>query len=296
MKFLSCFCMGKRYNRTAKGAKVSQGANSSGTISSIAGAGAWMLRRWMIKRSFCLGRCYRIFCWPYARYHFPRERDKVMSKGWKIEPPDVPKELQDGQTFQTAVECAVAETEEVRGMRFTDDALAGICANTLDFTGCVFERCIFGECDVERLSFVDCVFEKCEWTNAQLMGFTCQRVKFHQCRMTGLEWMRSALFNTAFEGCTLDYACFSETKMDRVNFEMCRMRESLWADVKLPRVRFDSADLSKAQWMRTPLAGIDMSTSTIDGWSISLFDLKGMKVTAAQVIELSGLLGVEIVP
>ena len=73
------------------------------------------------------------------------------------------------------------------------------------------------------------------------------------------------------------------------------MRESLWADVKLVKVRFDGADLTRAQWMRTPLLGVDMSSSVIDGWNISLFDLRGVKVTAAQVISLSGLLGVEIV-
>ncbi len=47
--------------------------------------------------------------------------------------------------------------------------------------------------------------------------------------------------------------------------------------------------------MRTPLAGMDMTTCRIAGWSVSLYDLRGMRVTAAQVLELSGLLGVEIV-
>ena len=93
----------------------------------------------------------------------------------------------------------------------------------------------------------------------------------------------------------LDYASLSETRLDRVCFVDCRLRESLWADVKLPKVRFERADLTRAQWMRTPLAGIDFSTSTITGWNITLFDLRGAKVTAAQVIELSSLLGVEIV-
>lgn len=93
----------------------------------------------------------------------------------------------------------------------------------------------------------------------------------------------------------MDYLSLSECKLDRVIFEECRLRESLWGDVKLPKVRFDHCDLNRAQWLRTPLMGIDLSTCQIPGWNISLFDLKGAKVTAAQVIELSGLLGVEIV-
>ena len=73
------------------------------------------------------------------------------------------------------------------------------------------------------------------------------------------------------------------------------MRESLWSEVRLPKARFENCDLTRAQWTRTPLMGTDMSTCRIDGWSITLYDLRGVKLTAAQVISLSGLLGVEIV-
>ena len=102
--------------------------------------------------------------------------------------------------------------------------------------------------------------------------------------------------NVVFDGCMMDYASLSETKLDRVAFDQCRMRESLWSEVRLPKVRFANADLTKAQWMRTPLMGLDMSTCQTAGWTITLFDLRGVKMTAAQVIGLSGLLGVEIVP
>ena len=70
---------------------------------------------------------------------------------------------------------------------------------------------------------------------------------------------------------------------------------SLWSEVRLLKARFAHSDLERAQWARTPLAGLDMTTCRIGGWSISLYDLRGAKVTAAQVIELAGLLGVEIV-
>jgi len=94
----------------------------------------------------------------------------------------------------------------------------------------------------------------------------------------------------------MDYASLSETKLDRVYFADCRLRESLWADAKLLKIRFERSDLTRTQWIRTPLMGIDMSTSVIAGWNISVFDLRGLKVNASQVIELSPLLGVEIVP
>ena len=113
--------------------------------------------------------------------------------------------------------------------------------------------------------------------------------------MTGMEFLRGNLMSVLFENCMMDYLSMSETKLDRVHFLDCRMRESLWADLRMPKVLFERADLMRAQWIRTPLNGVDMSSCSIEGWNISLFDLRGVKITASQMIELSGLLGVEIV-
>lgn len=112
--------------------------------------------------------------------------------------------------------------------------------------------------------------------------------------MTGLEIMRGALMNVAFDGCMLDYASFAECKLDHAVFSDCRLRDSLWSENRLSRVRFDHSDLERAQWARTQLSG-GHDHRRIAGWTVSLTDLRGMKVTAAQVLDLAGLLGVEIV-
>lgn len=218
-----------------------------------------------------------------------------MAEKWKVAAPVVSAQLTAGESLTEAIERALDEDGDLRGMHFVGETLDTMEGGTLDIFGCVFERCAFAEMDFKRLSFVDCVFDKCEWSNLRMVSATFQRVSFRNCRMTGVEIMRGVLMNTSFDACMLDYASLSETKLDRVSFAECRMRESLWADVKLVKVRFDGADLTRAQWMRTPLFGLDMSTSVIDGWNITLFDLRGVKVTAAQVISLSGLLGVEVV-
>lgn len=218
-----------------------------------------------------------------------------MAGEWKIAPVTFAAPLQAGDMLRAAAQEAIQTGVDLTARHFCDDALEALEGETLDISGCIFERCRFGELDLKRLSFVDCVFDKCEWSNVRLTGVACQRVQFRNCRMTGLELLRGMLMNTVFESCMLDYASFSETRLDRVMFENCRMRESLWGDVKLGKTRFSNADLTRTQWIRTPLAGMDMSHSLIGGWNISLFDLRGVKVTAAQVIELSGLLGVEII-
>ena len=218
-----------------------------------------------------------------------------MAEKWKVNMPAPQQPVMDAFELTAAVEEAIAEGEDLRGKHFADESLDFVEGQALDIVGCVFERCTFGEMDLKRISFVDCVFEKCEWSNVRLTSATFQRVRFSSCRMTGLEFLRGVLMNVSFDGCMMDYVSLSETKLDRVIFDQCRMRESLWSEVRLPKVRFAGCDLTKAQWMRTPLIGIDMSTSQIEGWTITLFDLRGVKVTAAQMISLSGLLGVEIV-
>ena len=218
-----------------------------------------------------------------------------MAEKWKIAPPAASCAAEDAYDINGAVRLALEDGEDLYAKRFVAETLEAFDGQALDVSGCVFERCVFGEMDVKRISFADCVFDKCEWSNVRLANATFQRVKFRNCRMTGIEVLHGALMNTVFENCMMDYASFSEAKLDRVTFDGCRLRESIWNEVRMPKARFESTDLTKAQWMRTPLAGQDMSSCNIDGWTVSLFDLRGIKLTAAQVISLSGLLGVEIV-
>lgn len=218
-----------------------------------------------------------------------------MKEEWRLMGPSLPPQLTQGASLAQAAAAALDGDGDLEGMRFADGEMDGLSGKTLDVRGCAFERCRFGDNDFKRVSFVDCTFDKCEWSNARLQNAAIQRARFRGCRMTGLEIMQGALMNVSFDGCMLDYASFSECKLDRAAFSDCRLRESLWSEVRLLKARFDHSDLERAQWARTPLMGLDMTTCRIGGWSISLYDLRGAKVTAAQVIELAGLLGMEIV-
>ena len=218
-----------------------------------------------------------------------------MKDGWRVAEPVLAAQPMESPTLSEAAAVALARDEDLENLRFVDGELIGFSGKTLDVRGCVFERCRFGDNDFKRISFVDCVFDKCEWSNVRLTNAAFQRARLQGCRMTGLEIMRGALMNVAFDGCMLDYASFTECKLDRAVFSDCRLRDSLWSENRLSRVRFDHSDRERAQWARTQLSGLDMTTCRIAGWTVSLTDLRGLKVTAAQVLDLAGLLGVEIV-
>ena len=156
-----------------------------------------------------------------------------MAEKWKVAAPVVSAQLREEESLAEAIERALDEDGDLRGMHFTGETLDAMEGGTLDISGCVFERCVFTEMDFKRLSFVDCVFDKCEWSNLRMVSATFQRVSFRNCRMTGVEIMRGVLMNASFDACMLDYASLSETKLDRVSFAECRMRESLWAAVRI---------------------------------------------------------------
>lgn len=219
-----------------------------------------------------------------------------MAEKWKLLIPKVGEKLYTGAELASTVDQALKEDRDITGFHFTDGVLEETGGKTAEFSCCVFEHCRFDALDFQRISFSDCVFIKCELSNVRLENAVFQRVHIQNCRMTGMELLRGVLMSVRFENCMMDYFSMSEIKLDRVEFWDCRMRESLWADIRMPKVLFEHVDLSRAQWIRTPLNGLDLSSCSIEGWSISLYDLKGAKVTAAQVIDLSGLLGVEIVP
>ncbi|MEG1471625.1 MAG: pentapeptide repeat-containing protein [Clostridia bacterium] len=204
--------------------------------------------------------------------------------------------LQAGEELQAVAQAALEADGDVFGFRFSQDHLQELTGTLLEFSGCVFEHCIFEPQSVKRISFVDCVFQKCELSNAKFDNATFQRTYFDNCRMTGVEFTRGTMMNVAFVECMLDYLSVAETKLDRVSFSDCRMRQSLWSSVKLQKATFQNADLIQTQWMRTSLAGLDMTSCEIEGWTIDLFDLRGLTVTAVQAVQLSGLLGIVIAP
>lgn len=121
-----------------------------------------------------------------------------MAEKWKLMEPSI-RGLQQGM-LEEAIENALCEDGDIQNICFVSERVDGIEGQTLDISGCRFERCTFGDMDFGRLSFVDCVFDKCELSNLRLSSAAFQRVQFLNCRMTGMELMRGALMSVLFSG------------------------------------------------------------------------------------------------
>ena len=217
-------------------------------------------------------------------------------KPWKMEAPETPKAYREGIPLQEAAKEALKTGGDVQCMRFAQDELSGVVGGILDFSECRFERCTFGALELKRMGFIDCVFEQCEISNQRFADTGFRRVCFRGCRMTGVEFLNGALTDVQFEQCALDYLAMGDSKLERVAFQNCPMWESQWTNVRLGAVALRDSDLTASQWDNTPMKGLDGTTCKLDGIRVSLYDLRGLKVTEIQALSLAGLLGIEIVP
>lgn len=208
--------------------------------------------------------------------------------------PDVAADLALGPDLEEIAQQAADDQQDVVGQRFVDMTLGSVDGTCLEFSGCVFERCIFSQNDVKRQSFVDCIFDHCDLSNMRFERAAFQRVRFQNCRMTGISFGDVVWMNVETKDCHMDYASFSDTKLDRVRLAGCRLRECQFNKVTLSHVTFERLDLTRAQWSFSKLNGMDMRSCEIDGWQVDVGDLRGMRVTAVQAMELSRLLGIVI--
>ena len=83
-----------------------------------------------------------------------------MAGKWTIIGPELPKELIETTDLQGVAEAALQDDGDVAGYRFAQGRLQELAGVTLEFSGCVFDRCVFEPLSLKRMSFVDCVFEK----------------------------------------------------------------------------------------------------------------------------------------
>ena len=96
--------------------------------------------------------------------------------------PDVPA-FPDDAMLEETVEDALENGVDIEHKRFYGEEMPFVHGRMVEFNGCIFEKCTFGENEIERIVFVDCIFKKCDLSRFNLQKSTLQRVQFSECRM-----------------------------------------------------------------------------------------------------------------
>lgn len=94
-----------------------------------------------------------------------------------------------------------------------------------------------------------------------------------------------------------EFANFAFSRLRTVRFAGCPMHGAAFGDCRFERVEFAQCDLTQAEFFGTRLRGLSFADSDIRGIrvrEIGSFELKGLKISPLQAVELARLLGVEI--
>lgn len=189
------------------------------------------------------------------------------------------------------------DSEEVSGCRVGRAVFEG-CRLTHRFLQSVFfEECTFRDFRMSESHFTDVVFRNCDLSNDFLSGCNFLRVEFMGCRLIGTDFSAGRFRQVLVDNCLADYANFSEGQLRQVALKTVLCREVAFANCRLEQVQFQHCDLGRAEFYRTAMKGLDLTDSLIPGLQVTAvdsFELRGLRVTPHQALDLVRMLGVEI--
>lgn len=162
---------------------------------------------------------------------------------------------------------------------------------------CRFSGCAFPACVLRGSHFTDVTFRNCDLSNADLSGCSFQRVEFLDCKLVGANLSEATLQHVAFERCKAEFANFALARLRYVGFSRGIMRGVVFDECRFEKVVFSHCDLTQGEFRRTRLSGLSLADSDIRGirvGEVESFELKGLKISALQAVDLARMLGVEI--
>ena len=135
--------------------------------------------------------------------------------------------------------------------------------------------------------FVSCDFADGFFRNCKISECKAEGNNFHACHIR----------DTVFSGCNMRYSGFNKNVWERVKLENCNFSDTALSELKLKTPVFAKTDFTHADFFKTSLKGIDLSGCEINGIAVSdtLYELRGVKITSEQAVNVAQMLGVKIV-
>lgn len=187
--------------------------------------------------------------------------------------------------------------EEIADASFRAADFASLDREHLSVQGCLFTGCLFAGSVLARSQFSDVVFRNCDFSNADLLGCSLHRVRFADCKLSGTNFAETALNHLLFERCKASSPISPFRGCARCVLRAVRCMAPLSGTAVSNVSSFAQCDLTQAEFFGTRLRGLSFADSDIRGIrvrEIGSFELKGLKISPLQAVELARLLGVEI--
>ena len=213
-----------------------------------------------------------------------------------IKKPELPPQLFPVESLREMIAEAKQEEADLTGMLIRDATIDGEDLGKIYFRNSRFENCRFLGCSFDKGGFLDVEMKQCDLSNSSFSDSY-----FHRCRISSCKWMGTDLQNSTFKhmfvsGCNFQMSNFDHSVFDTVSFSDCNLNHANLSSCKWKHLEFTHANLDLAMFFKTPMKGLNLTTNTIDGISVSdsFMELRGAVVSPTQAAELSKLLGLVI--
>ena len=195
-----------------------------------------------------------------------------------------------------AVAEALREETDLRGLTFDHEEAPGLSPGAMDLKDCSFRGCCLTDCRFDHTGFENVVFERCDLSGSRFFEGGLQRVTFLDCRMMGTVFTDCVLRESKLSGCGARYLYLSGCTLKHSRLMDCQCQGGAMISLKLQKVTLETCDFTGCDFRGTEMGGLDLSSCVIEGCMRSMDKLKNVTVNLQQAVELSRLLGLNIVP
>lgn len=199
--------------------------------------------------------------------------------------------------LQEQIRLAKADDNPIEEEEFIGETLAEVVCAKIDLKGVRLIDCKFERCDFSRAGFYNCVFSHCDFSNCTFTDSYWKRSRVENSRGDGTEFSGTHFKESVFVDCSFCYANFTKASFENFMLERCLCKEAFFTEARIKKMSFDTVDLSRADFFKTPLKGVDLSSSVISGIMVSdsFRELAGAKIDLSQAVDIAVMLGVKIV-
>lgn len=201
-------------------------------------------------------------------------------------------------TLEERIAAALREDDRyISSCTFVDERLEYTDLTGIEFRDIHFEACVFVECVLNRTSFYNCVFTRCDFSHCTLEESYFCDTRINNCKGDGAVFLNSRFKKCLMKESSFRYGNFSQTRWESCSLEHCVLRDAFCSEVKFKKMKLDEVQFSGTDFFRTPLKGLDFSRCQIEGIQVSdtFSELKGMKISSVQALDLVQVLGVIMV-
>lgn len=219
-------------------------------------------------------------------------RRRVYTGCMKIASPKLPEQLQPLAAEEA--ETLLAAEERVYGaclaggqpLRFPNAAFA--CTR--------FSSCSFTAALLKGADFADCVFDRCDFSGADFAGASFRRAEFCECKGVGADLSECSVSDAVFDKCNFSYANLSHAKLRDVRAASCDFSYADLDGCALRNFETDKTRFVRTNFFGTPLKGVDLSSCTLAGLTLStqLTEIRGATLSRLQCADFLRALGVNI--